>query len=287
MQFGLMPSYLGPMHDKEYALAYIKMVEDAGFDSIWAPEHVVIPAGYASRYPYSPSGNMPLDDVPMPDPFSLLAFWAASTSSILLGTGITILPQRNPVVLAKECATIDSLSGGRLRLGIGVGWNREEMEAVGVPWEGRAARTDEYIGAMRALWGEDEATYQGKYVRFEAAKLLPKPHARRVPVVVGGHSDAAARRAGRLGDGFWPNSLGGVERLREQLAIARQAAEGAGRVWESVELMTAGMPDADYVGRVQDLGFHRMIFVATANDLASHQAELERSESVRSRFSKG
>jgi probable F420-dependent oxidoreductase len=284
MRFGLMPSYLGPMHDKDYALAYIKMAEEAGFDSVWAPEHVVIPAGYASRYPYAESGKMPLDDFPMPDPFSLLAFWAAATSSILLGTGVTILPQRNPVVLAKECATIDCLSGGRLRLGVGVGWNREEMEAIGVPWEKRGARTDEHIQAMRALWKEPEASYRGEFVSFEKAKMLPKPAAGSVPVVVGGHSDSAARRAGRLGDGYWPNSLGGLPRLKEQLAIARQAAEEAGRDWSKVELMTAGLPDPAYAEGLNELGFQRMILVSMATDLESHRAQLEQSAELRARL---
>ena len=284
MRFGLMPSYLGPMHEKAYAQSYIKMVEDAGFDSVWAPEHVVIPAGYESRYPYAESGKMPLDDFPMPDPFSLLAFWAATTDRILLGTGVTILPQRNPVVLAKECATIDCLSGGRLRLGVGVGWNREEMEAIGVPFQERGRRTDEYIAAMRALWSEPEATYSGKHVSFERAKLLPKPPSGRVPVVVGGHSDSAASRAGRLGDGYWPNSLGGLPRLKEQLAIARRACEEAGRDWSSIELMTAGLPDPAYAEGLQELGFQRMILVSTATDLATHEADLERSTSLRERL---
>ena len=130
----------------------------------------------------------------MPDPLIWLAFVAAATTELRLGTGIVILPQRNPVILAKELATLDSLSGGRVEFGIGVGWLKEEFEALGVPWARRGARTDEYIEAMRALWDGDHAAYEGEFVSFDDVSSNPKPAQGRVPIHIGGHSRAAAER---------------------------------------------------------------------------------------------
>lgn len=285
MKFGLMPNYLAPMTSKEYATGYIRAAEECGFDSIWAPEHVVIPVGYKSRYPYArfpeslPTGGegekMPLDHAAFPDPVSMLAFWAATTDRLLLGTGVLILPQHNPVVLAKALATIDQLSGGRVRLGVGVGWNREEMETVGIPWADRGGRTDEYVAAMRALWGAEEANYEGRYVSLTRALTLPKPWGTKgIPVIVGGHSDAAARRAGRIGDGYWPNSLGGLPRLKEQLRIARAAAAEAGRDFDAIEVMTGGAPAPEQVRELAGLGVSRVIFAPQGTSPGAFDKEL-------------
>lgn len=211
--------------------------EKAGFESAWTIEHVVYPDGYESAYPYSGDGKMPArPDSPMPDPLIWLSFLAAHTTTMRLGTGILILPQRNPVVLAKEVATLDHLSGGRVELGIGVGWLREEFDALGVPWERRGARTDDYVGAMRALWGGDSVTHDGEFSSFSGVSSNPKPAQPSVPIVIGGHSPAAARRAGRIGDGFFP--AGGD--LPELIDIVRQTAADAGRDPEAIEVTTGG-----------------------------------------------
>src|SRR5436190_900860 len=142
--------------------------EAAGFESVWTVEHVCYPDDYQSAYPYSADGKMPaVPSTPIPDPLIWLAYVASATSTLRLATGILILPERNPVVLAKELATLDHLSGGRVELGIGVGWLKEEFEALGIPWERRGARTDEYIAAMRALWASDGASYAGEFASFE------------------------------------------------------------------------------------------------------------------------
>ena len=153
MRFGIAFANTGPMVEPAVAVAFARAAEAAGFESIWTVEHVVVPTEYASPYPYSPTGKMPgTVDSPIPDPLIWLTYVAAATSAIRLATGILVLPQRNPVVLAKETATLDQLSGGRLLLGIGVGWLKEEFDAIGVPFAERGARTDEAVTrAARAV----------------------------------------------------------------------------------------------------------------------------------------
>jgi probable F420-dependent oxidoreductase len=238
------------------ALDAARAAEAAGFESLWTVEHVVYPDGYASQYPYSPDGKMPaVPSTPIPDPLVWLAYVAAVTTRIRLATGILILPQRNPVVLAKEVATLDSLSGGRVELGIGVGWLREEFDALGIPWERRGARTDDYVAAMRALWSSDGASHDGEFSSFAQVSSNPKPAQSTVPIVIGGHSEAAAARAGRLGDGFFPGK-GSPAELAALMAVVREHAERAGRDPGAVEL-TASTPalfgGGDVVGAVEEL----------------------------------
>src|SRR3954464_2970885 len=158
------------------AVEAARAAEENGFESIWTVEHVVYPDDYASAYPYSPDGKMPaVPSTPIPDPLIWLAYVASVTTKIRLATGILILPERNPVVLAKELATLDHLSGGRVELGIGVGWLKEEFDALGISWARRGARTDEYISAMRALWASDGASFHGEFASFERVSSNPKP----------------------------------------------------------------------------------------------------------------
>jgi len=250
------------------ALEAAQAAEAAGFESMWTVEHVVYPNGYESEYPYSPDGKMPaVPSTPIPDPLIWLSYIAGVTSTINLATGILILPQRNPVVLAKELATLDSLSGGRVELGIGVGWLKEEFDALGVPWERRGQRTDDYVGAMRALWAADGASFDGEFASFANVSSNPKP-ARSIPIVVGGHSISAAKRAGRLGDGFFPGK-GSPTELAELMDVVRQTAADAGRDPSVIELTcsTAGILGSDPVGAAQEmaaLGASRLMVPAFA-----------------------
>ena len=232
-----------------------RVAEENGFESLWTVEHVIFPEQYESEYPYSSSGKMPGDSsAPLPDPLIWLTWVAAHTSTINLGTGILILPQRNPLILAKEAASLDVLCGGRLRLGIGVGWLEEEFDALGVPFANRGHRSDEYIDVLHTLWDEDNASFQGEFVEFDRVAVNPKPVNGRVPIVVGGHSMAAARRAGLLGDGFFPGK-GSLRDLKDLFDVARQSAEDAGRDPDSIEF-TAGVPDLfgdDPVGAAEEL----------------------------------
>lgn len=236
MKFGLAAANTIPFTDPGPARDLVQAAEEAGFESVWTVEHVVWPHAYDSTYPYTADGRMPGNpSIPIPDPIVWLTYVAAVTERVRLGTGVVILPQRNPLVFAKEVATLDHLSGGRVELGIGVGWLREEFEAIGVPFERRGRRTDEMLEAMAVLWSTDGASYDGEFVSFDEVSTNPKPVGGRVPIVVGGKSMAAARRAAKYGDGFYsgPESL---ESLEQSLEVLRTACGEAGRDPDEIEV---------------------------------------------------
>ena len=240
MKFGLRYCNTGAYVDPAKAVALAEAAEQAGFESMWTVEHTVVPGGYGSTYPYAAGGKMAggNDAVPLPDPLIWMAYVAAATKRVKLATGIMILPQHNPVVVAKQVATLDHLSGGRILLGIGVGWLKEEFDALGVPFEDRGRRSDEYMKALRELWGAEKPSFEGDFVRFKDAYCRPQPVNGHVPLIVGGHSVAAAKRAGKLGDGFFP-ARGAPQDLFD---IARNAAREAGRDPDQLEF-TVSLPD--------------------------------------------
>jgi probable F420-dependent oxidoreductase len=263
MKFGLRYASLGRYSSGPAAVELAQAAEAAGFDSIWTVEHVVVPHGYQSRYPYSPSGRMGsgLEDFPIPDPLIWLAYIASATRTIKLGTAILILPQRNPVVTAKEIATLDHLAGGgRVLLGIGVGWLAEEFAALGLPFEDRGPRTDDYVAAMRALWSQERASYQGRFVSFDQVFCRPLPPERRIPIIVGGDTAAAARRAGRLGDGYFPARPAPPELLDEM----RRAAEAAGRDPAGIEITVAAPPEPAEIEALAKRGVARVAVPVSA-----------------------
>ena len=263
MKFGIAFANTGPYAAAEGAVTLARAAEEAGFESLWTVEHVVVPKDYQSAYPYSPTGKMPGGgEFDIPDPLIWLTWVAAHTSALTLATGILILPQRNPVVLAKEVATLDVMSGGRMHLGVGIGWLEEEFDVLGVPFADRGRRTEEYVEAMRALWSEDEPAYTGGTVGFTGAVMRPRPVRHAVPVTVGGHSPAAARRAGRIGDGFFP-AKGELPALLDEM---RTAADGAGRDPDAIEVTASGaaVPAGgeaalDEVGTLAEQGVSRVV----------------------------
>jgi probable F420-dependent oxidoreductase len=215
----------------EQAQAVARRAERLGFESVWMPEHLVFPARIASRYPYAPDGVAPVTpETPILDPLILLAYVAAATSTIRLGTNIYILPLRHPLLTARTAITLDVLSGGRLTLGVGVGWLEEEFEAVGVDFRSRGARARECARALRTLWTEPTPEFHGRYFSFGPVKFEPKPVQRPgIPIVFGGETDTALERAAALGDGWYgvghtpATAAARVRRLRALLAAARRA----------------------------------------------------------------
>jgi probable F420-dependent oxidoreductase len=258
MKFGILFANVGTYVQPDMAATLGRIAEEHGIESLWTVEHVVVPADYESEYPYSPTGRMPgPEESPIPDPLIWLTWVGAATTSLRLATGILILPQRNPPILAKELATLDVLSGGRVELGVGVGWLREEFDALGVPFEERGARTDEYIDALRCLWRDEEPCFEGRYTRFDRAKSYPKPAQGLIPIHVGGHTPAAARRAGRLGDGFFPGRTSDEE-LGLLIDTMRASAKDAGRDPDVIEVTAGGVLDLDGVRRFADAGVDRI-----------------------------
>ena len=270
MRFGVAFANILGFSGPAGAVAMGQAAEAAGFDSLWTVEHVLVPVGYESTYPYDDSGKMPAPtDMDLPDPLIWLAWVAAHTQSIKLGTGVLIVPQRNPAILAKEVATLDVLSGGRVELGVGVGWLEEEFKALDVPFGQRGKRLDSYVAAMRALWLGGETDYDDDFVHYAKAVSRPRPEAGAVPIHIGGHSDAAARRAGRIGDGFFP----GKGDLAHLLEVMRRAAEEAGRDPELIEVTATGQGTLgdgalDEVERMAALGVHRLAIPPLAFDPA-------------------
>ena len=264
MLFGLLPPYrAGVTADPSWVVPFVTQAESLGFESFYAVEHVVVPVGHAAAYPYSGTGRMPLaDDCPIPDPLDLLAFVAGHTTTLRLGTGVVVGPHHHPLVLAKRLATIDRLSGGRMTVGLGVGWMREELEATGVDFSSRGRRLDELVQAVRAAWSGGPASFHGEFFDFTDVRSEPQPvRAGGVPVHVGGHSDAAARRAGRLADGFHPLGLDD-EALAASWALVRQTAADAGRDPDALELsitLPVSQVDEAAVARAAALGVHRIV----------------------------
>ena len=261
MKFGLRYCNTGRYIDPAKAVELVQAGEDAGFESAWTVEHTVVPEGYQSAYPYSDDGKMAggHDDVPLPDPLIWMAYVAAATNRINLATGILILPQHNPVITAKQIATLDFMSGGRVLLGIGVGWMREEFEALGAPFDDRGARTDDYVAAMRALWSQEKATHKGEFASFENVYCRPQPINGSVPIIVGGHSRPAARRAGRLGNGYFP-ARGAPADL---IDLARKTAEEHGRDPAAIEITTSLPDDMDEIPALAAAGVSRILVPVT------------------------
>lgn len=279
MKFGIMFANVGQFAHAEGAAAIATAADEMGLESIWSVEHVLIPHGYQSQYPYHESGRIPFGEDPdITDPLIWLGFVAGITRQIRLATGILIVPQRNPAVLAKECATLDKLSGGRFELGIGVGWLAEEFEALGVPFADRGRRTDEYVAAMKALWSQEHAAYSGKYVNFSGAISRPQPASGDIPIIVGGHSEAAARRAGRYGTGFFP-AKGSDDELRHLLEIVAASAKEHGRDPDAIELTTgqwsAKRDSIDRVKELEDLGVRRLIVAPPTGNIAKMREAME------------
>ena len=260
---------------------FARHAEELGYESLVLPEHPLVIGSYQSRYPYGRSGRMPLaNDCPVPDPLDLLAFIAACTTTLGLSTGVLILPAHHPVLLAKRLATIDTLSGGRVRLGIGVGWMREELEACGTQFESRGRRTDESIDVLRLLWsdsGVDGASFDGEFFGFENAHCFPKPvQTGGIPIHVGGHAPASVKRAARRGDGWQPLGITGEE-LADAFSLLRKEASEAGRDPDSLEVtLSTAVPavSEETIEKARAAGATRLVVAFLTGDLSEAKDQL-------------
>ena len=274
MRFGLAGLQAGRGGEAEGLAEVARLAESLGFESLWASEHIVVPERVTSRYPFNAEGRLHNDPTAArPNPLIWLAFAAAATSRIRLGTCVLLLPLRNPVLLAKETATLDRLSGGRLTLGIGIGWMREEFDILASEWSDRGRRTEEYIGVLRALWQPGPRSFSGATISFEDVHCRPTPVRESIPIVVSGTSDAAARRAGRLGDGYFPMAVS-PERLRELIGIAKTEAERAGRSPGQLEVTYLGPPDSAEIDAASEAGVDRYIVMDRTADFAREPERL-------------
>jgi probable F420-dependent oxidoreductase len=247
MRIGLHALGIGPGADPEVIGAVARAADLAGFATLWSGEHTVMVDRPDSPYPYAADGKIAVpSDSDWLDPLVALGFMAAITTRIRLATGILLLPQHNPLLVAKQAASLDLLSGGRFALGIGIGWSSQEFEALGVPFRGRAKRTKEFVEVMRTLWQDDLASYEGSLVRFREVRSYPKPvRGHRVPIVLGGNSDAALDRVVAYGDGWYGFNLS-KEELGERMGTLRSRCRSAGRegaTLETVASLRGGSPE--------------------------------------------
>lgn len=264
MRLGLHALGIGKGAKRAVIDAVAASADKSGFATLWCGEHVVMVDRSASRYPYSDDGQITVPaTADWVDPLIGLSFAAAATSTIGLATGVLLLPEHNPVLVAKQAATLDALSGGRLTLGVGIGWSKEEFDALGVPFERRAARTKEYVAAIRTLWRDDIASFDGEFVHFDSVRVNPKPVAnRRIPIVIGGNSDAALRRVVAWGDGWYGFNLDGVRAVAERVAFLNRLCDETGRDPGELRLAVA-LCDLQVhdVGPLAELGVDELVIV--------------------------
>ena len=251
--------------------------ESAGFESIWLPEHPVMPVHSESKYPGSPDGSIPPYMADMGDPYIGLARASAVTSRIKLGTGITLIPERNPLVLAGAISTLDRFSGGRFILGIGTGWLREETEIMGGDFDHRWTQAREAIEVMRALWTQDAAEYHGQYYDFPPVQCNPKPAQEGgPPVLLGGNARNVFRRVARWGDGWMPTAAS-PDQIAAGKAAIDELAEASGRDPSSIDITVFGQaPDRDALSRFEDAGANRVIIRLGDTTNASALDEIDR-----------
>jgi probable F420-dependent oxidoreductase len=243
--------------------ALARRAEELGFESVWIPEHLVLPARITSRYPYAPDGVPPFTtDTPHLDPLILLTQIATVTSKIRLGTNIYLLPLRHPIVAARLAMSLDVVSNGRFTLGVGIGWLAEEFEAVGIDFATRGARTRECIRVLRTLWTAAEPEFHGRFFSFGPLKFEPKPPQKPfLPIILGGETDAALKRAATLGDGWY--GVGHTpETVEIQVRKVRELLEKAGRAADPFEITVshgAGTLRREEIERYREVGVHRVV----------------------------
>ena len=281
MKVGICCVATGPWSTGSFIRDSARAAERAGFDSYWLGDHIVLFDAYpGSSYPYKGAmfGDPPMPDprVATYDPLMGMCWAAAATETIGIGSSIVILPHRNPIVLAKQVAGLDEFSGGRVTFGIGVGWCKEEMEAIGGDWPNRGRRTDEYVAAMRALWRNDRADFAGETVSFSGAYMYPKPVNGDIPLMIGGVTDVALKRVARIGDGWLAFNLE-PEDAPARIALLKRLTREQGRDPEALRISTSifSWTDPDDLKRYRDAGISEFLLFK-CGELATEAGELGR-----------
>ena len=271
MTFGCRIPNRGALATPENLRTVATRAEELGFDHAWVSDHIVIPTEVASPYPYSPTGTAPFDSgLPYCEPLSAMGYLAGCTQRIKLGTHVLVVPYREPILTAKIVSTLDYMSGGRIILGVGVGWMEEEFKALGLDTFAERGRvTDEYLRIFKELWTKDDPEYQGNYSQFSGIKFSPKPaQSPHPPIWIGGHTPAALRRAAHLGDGWIPIGLRPPaelepEEMADMVDQLRDLTESAGRPREAVDVIfsanlyfdpPAGGPKHTMAGSAEEIG---------------------------------
>jgi probable F420-dependent oxidoreductase len=260
MKIGLIPINIGYTSAEQIA-GVARAAEAAGVESVWTFEHVIVPEHYDSKYPYASSGKMGgTPDTPFVDPLIALATAAAHTTRLRLGTGVNILPQSNPLYLAKQAASLDCMSGGRFMLGVGIGWLQEEFRAMGVPFEHRGARFDDYVAAMRKVWSGETVEHRSEFLEWSGFRSYPLPVQKPFPVIIGGAKGKVYERIARHGNG-WYAPVEDAAELAPMLARLREACAAEGRDFAQIEITAMWRAELgiDMIRRMRDIGVHRMI----------------------------
>jgi probable F420-dependent oxidoreductase len=267
MQVGIFVPTFGAGQTPEYLRELAAAAEDVGAAGLWAPEHVVLVDEYTSQYPYSEDGRFPLDPSMggLGDPFTVLSYLAAITTTVRLGTGICLVPQRNPVYTAKMVAGLDVLSHGRVDFGVGIGWLAEEFAAVGAPFERRAQRTRAYLEIMRRLWTEAIASHDSEFYTLPPVRFAPKPVQQpHPPIIFGGESDAALRRVADLGQGWFGWNLT-PEQSADRIGVLDQLLKQRGRTRRDVSIVvspyTRPTQNLDAMKRYRDAGVGQVVLL--------------------------
>lgn len=266
----------------DFIVGAAQRIEAAGFTTMWVPEHVVFLADYESAYPYSEDGRVPGEPDGVLDPFTALTFVAAHTTTLRLGTGVCLVPQRSPIYTAKMVADVDYLSGGRVDFGVGIGWLEEEFDALGMDFATRAPRTTEYIAAMKSLWTQSPATFSGETVSFANVHFNPKPVQKpHPPIFVGGESKPALRRVAAFADGWYGFDLSPDE-FSAALVRLDEHLDAAGRSDEIKRYVSPGRRrvDSDMVAAYREAGADQLVLALGAPSLDKLDERIDRLQAV-------
>lgn len=279
MKIGIVSINVGGPKTAESMLATAQYAESAGIESVWTFEHVMIPTEYESQYPYTRTGKMPISpEAWLLDPLIPLAHVAAATSTLRIGTGVNIFPQTNPLLFAKQAATLDVLSGGRLELGLGLGWLAEEFDAMGTPFARRGARFDDYLSAVKKVWSGEVVEHRSEFLSWHDFKSHPMPAQRpHPPILIGGVSDKTLRRIIETAQGWYAPS-DSVEMLARAIETLRRFADEAERPFETVGVTASWRVDKqpDALQTFEDLGVERAVAMLGSTGTSDPREAIDR-----------